>query len=63
MKEIYGLGRSRDKKGNIVGRHLNPYMNCIHTWAGGGENLKMAILVIEIEDEDGQVNSSRTDAE
>ena len=49
MKEIYGYGRSRDNKGNIVSRHLNPYVNCLHTWCGGGENLKMAILVMEIE--------------
>lgn len=59
MKEIYGVSRNRDKKGKVVKRNLNPYVNCIHTWAGGGENLKMAILVIEIEDEGISDNSEQ----
>lgn len=33
--EAYGLGRSRDKKGRIVRRPLNSYVNCIHTCVGG----------------------------
>jgi hypothetical protein len=35
MKEIYGVSRSRDKKGVIVKQTLNPYVNCIHTLVGG----------------------------
>ena len=37
-KEAYGLGRSRSSVGvgEIVGVHLNPYANCIHTLVGGG---------------------------
>ena len=34
-RNVYGLGRSRDKKGDWVGVHLNPYVKCIHTLAGG----------------------------
>lgn len=48
-KEIYGLSRSRDKKGKVVKRSLNPYVNCLHTQMGGGR-LNMAVLVIEIYD-------------
>lgn len=48
-KEIYGLSRSRDKKGKVVKRCLNPYVNCLHTQMGGGR-LNMAVLVIEIYD-------------
>ena len=44
MKEIYGLSRSRDKKGNVVSRNLNPYVNCIHSQVGGGEIICSAIL-------------------
>lgn len=37
MKEIYGVSRNRDKKGKVVKRNLNPYVNCIHTLTGGGK--------------------------
>ena len=50
MKEAYGLSRSRDRKGNIVKRNLNPFVNCIHTNAGGGWKT-MEILVVEVYDE------------
>ena len=35
----YGLGRSRSGsgKGDVIGWHLNPYVNCIHTLVGGVE--------------------------
>ena len=36
MREVYGVSRSRDKKGVIVKRNLNPFVNCIHTMVGGG---------------------------
>ena len=35
----YGLGRSRNEKGVIVGYHLNQFVNCIHTLVGGGGKL------------------------
>ena len=51
MKEIYGVSRSRDKKGVIVNRTLNPYVNCIHTMVGGGyETMIVAVMEIEYED-------------
>ena len=46
-KEIYGLSRSRDKKGNVVKRNLNPYVNCLHTQVGGARE-NMEVYVIEI---------------
>ena len=33
--EYYGLSRSRDKKGVVVKRSLNPYASCIHATVGG----------------------------
>lgn len=36
MREILGLSRSRDRKGNVVDRPINPYVNCIHAQVGGG---------------------------
>jgi hypothetical protein len=50
MKEIYGLSRNRDKKGKVVKRNLNPYVNCIHTLVGTARD-NMEIYVIEVEDE------------
>lgn len=50
MKKIYGLSRNRDKKGKVVKRNLNPYVNCIHTLVGGARD-NMEIYVIEVEDE------------
>lgn len=46
-RNVYGLGRSRDKKGDWVGVHLNPYVNCIHTLAGGGFETMM-VLIVEV---------------
>jgi hypothetical protein len=51
MKEIYGVSRSRDKKGVIVKQSLNPYVNCIHTLVGGGWDT-MLVTVMEIVYED-----------
>lgn len=52
MNKAYGLSRSRDKRGNIVKRNLNPYVNCIHCSVGGGrENMEVLIVeVYELED-------------
>lgn len=46
MSEIYGLGRSRNDagKGDWVGVHLNPYVNCVHTLVGGGGGLPCLYL-------------------
>lgn len=48
-KKIYGLGRSRDERGNIVKRYLNDYVNTIHTMVGGGYET-MQVLVMEVYD-------------
>lgn len=45
--EIYGLSRNRDKKGKVVKRNLNPYVNCIHTLVGTARD-NMEIYVIEV---------------
>ena len=45
--EIYGLSRNRDKKGNVVKRNLNPYVNCLHTQVGGARET-MEVYVVEI---------------
>lgn len=52
MNKAYRLSRSRDKRGNIVKRNLNPYVNCIHCSVGGGrENMEVLIVeVYELED-------------
>lgn len=50
-RKVYGLGRSRDKKGDWVGVHLNPYVNCIHTNVGGGFETMM-VLIVEVYEEE-----------
>lgn len=50
MIQIYGLSRSRDKKGNVVKRNLNDYVNCLHTQVGGARE-NMEVYVIEIYEE------------
>lgn len=49
----YGLGRSRSGsgKGDVIGWHLNPYVNCIHTLVGGGWKTMM-VLVVEVDEEE-----------
>ena len=42
-----GLQRPRDKKGNIVKRNCNPYVNCIHASIGGGRE-NMWVLIVEV---------------
>lgn len=49
MKNVYGLSRSRDQKGNVVKRSLNPYVNCLHTQVGSARD-NMEVYVIEISD-------------
>jgi hypothetical protein len=55
--EIYGLSRSRDKKGKVVKRSLNPYVNCLHTLVGSCRE-NMEVYVIEVyETERGRANN------
>ena len=32
---VYGVGRTRDKYGNVVKWKLQPYVCCLHTLVGG----------------------------
>lgn len=43
----YGLSRSRDKKGKVVSRSLNPYVNCLHTQVGSARD-NMEVYVVEV---------------
>lgn len=45
--EAYGLSRNRDRTGKVVSRHLNEYVNCIHTQVGGARD-NMEIYVVEV---------------
>lgn len=58
-KTIYGLGRSRSSKGKgeWTGVRLNDYTMCIHTLVGGGW-ATMQVLVVEVEDEERQSDTS-----
>ena len=60
MKEIYGLSRSRDKKGRVVDRPINLYVNCIHAQVGGGRE-NMMVLVLEIEYEQQETGETPFD--
>jgi DNA (cytosine-5)-methyltransferase 1 len=44
--DFFGFGRSRDKKGNVVSRHLNDYVNCIHAQVGSARDI-MQVLVAQ----------------
>jgi hypothetical protein len=57
MREVYGVSRSRDKKGVIVKRNLNPFVNCIHTMVGGGYDT-MIVAVMEIEYEQQETDKA-----
>ena len=55
MREIFGLSRSRDRKGIVVKRNLNPFVNCLHTQVGNArDNMECYVIecyyVIEIKD-------------
>lgn len=54
LKDAYGLSRSRDKKGNIVRRRINPYVNCLHTQVGGAR-VNMEVYVVEVYKEEGEI--------
>lgn len=46
-KSVFGVGRSRDKKGKVVDWHLVPYVMCLHTMMDSGYD-NMQVLVAEI---------------
>lgn len=53
--KAYGLSRSRDKKGRVIKRSLNPYVNCLHTQVGGArENMEVYIIEMYEEQETGK---------
>lgn len=52
--KIYGLSRSRDKKGAVVKQEPQDWVNCIHAQVGGGWET-MLILVLEVY-EDGDTD-------
>lgn len=35
MRKMYGVSRTRDRKGKIIRRNLNDYVMCIHALVGG----------------------------
>ena len=46
MKDFKGYGRSRSSsgKGDVVKRHFNDYVNCLHTWLGNcRENMEVYV--------------------
>lgn len=45
-RKVWGLSRTRDRKGKVVRRLLKPYVMCIHTDAGAGRE-NMWILIAE----------------
>ena len=51
MRKMYGVSRTRDKKGRIIRRNLNDYVMCIHASVGGGRE-NMWVLVAEYETEE-----------
>lgn len=49
IEEVYGLGRTRDKKGNVVNRPVQPYVNCLHTGIGGHCWDNMEVYAMEVD--------------
>jgi len=47
MRTIYGVSRSRDKKGKIVKQEPKDYVMCIHASVGGGYE-SMQVWVLEV---------------
>lgn len=61
IKEIFGLSRSRDKKGNVVKRNLNEWVNCIHTQVGSArENMEVYVVEVYVERETERDNKKIT---
>ena len=55
MTEAYGISRTRDAKGAIIKQTTLPWVNCIHTFAGGGYKT-MGILVLEVYEAEDQAD-------
>lgn len=51
---VYGVSRTRDRKGEIVKRDLRGWVNCVHTMAGAGWET-MEILVLEVYEKDSGI--------
>lgn len=45
--DFFGFGRSRDKKGKVVSRHFNNYVNYIHAQVGSARD-NMQVLVAQL---------------
>ena len=53
MKDFFGYGRSRSSsgKGDVVKRHFNEYVNCLHTQVGSArENMEVYVAEFETMD-------------
>lgn len=60
--KAYGLSRSRDKKGRVIKRSLNPYVNCLHTQVGGArENMEVYIIEMYEEQETGKTPDGKVE--
>ena len=60
--KAYGLSRSRDKKGKVIKRSLNPYVNCLHTQVGGArENMEVYIIEMYEEQETGKTPDGKVE--
>lgn len=59
---VYGYSRTRDKKGRVVKRDCNPYVNCIHTRVGTARD-NMEVLVAEVEEDEQDINVNNDNME
>jgi DNA (cytosine-5)-methyltransferase 1 len=52
MKDFFGYGRSRSSTdSNVLTRHFNPYVNCLHTQVGSArENMEVYVAEFETMD-------------
>lgn len=57
--KIYGLSRTRDKKGNIIKRELKNVVNCIHTMVGSGYENMQVLIVEEYEEDDAHTDKGK----
>ena len=60
MRKVFGISRSRDRKGNIVKQEPIDHTMCIHTMVGGGY-ATMAVLVLEVYEETHNDNDNGTE--
>lgn len=51
MKDFKGYGRSRSSTdSNVLTRHFNDYVNCLHTWVGNCRE-NMEVYVAEFDED------------